>query len=410
MVRLVELVGGVNLRVHGVELLVLLRHLLQNALHLPHEGSVLLVGEEVGDGIAEGEVVHAVGEVGHGRVEVVVHALGLDVEVPGDAVHHEVAGHLASGVVGTGRAGAGDGSRLVLVLVRRVLRLPVLVLLLHLELSLGVARQRGHRPVHFVVGEDGLALLVPAQGGEGHDPLVLAELGVDDAVDLADSDGHAHFVHLLGELFPRGVQTLTPDAPWSIHVDERHLVVVQEALKIVRSELDGLLPVLVQLLQRLLVLLVLHLPLLPIPPREDAPLPVLVELPLLDVLRHVLTVGPQGVPHVHGDVVAVQVHEGHVEVESDLGLVVLVEGDGGAHVGPGEGQGLGEEEDAHDAHGAEGHEGSEGRRLGQILRHAPVEVHRRHGGSPAAAAVNVVRRAHSCSLSNTKRRGIGTRW
>ena len=54
-----------------------------------------------------------------------------------------------------------------------------------------------------------------------------------------------------------------------------------------------------------------------------------------------------------------QVHEGNVEIESDLRLVILVEGDGCAHGCAGEGDGFGEEEDGHYGDGGDGHYGSE---------------------------------------------------
>lgn len=70
--RLVQLLVDVHVAVEGLggrDVEVLLRHLLQTA----HDG---LAGR-----LAEGQVVHDVGEVGHHGVEVVVGRARLDVEV-----------------------------------------------------------------------------------------------------------------------------------------------------------------------------------------------------------------------------------------------------------------------------------------------------------------------------------------
>mmetsp|Transcript_45018 Transcript_45018/g.94420 ORF Transcript_45018/g.94420 Transcript_45018/m.94420 type:complete len:313 (-) Transcript_45018:450-1388(-) len=303
MVRLMKLRRSIEFGIHGVELLVLLRNLFQNAFDLPHEGSVLHVRREVGNGFAEGQVIDAVGEVGHGCVEIVIDRLGLNVKVSRDAVDHQVSRHLTSGMFGSGVARIRSHARLVLRI--GILLFPVFVLLFHVKLSFGVSLQCRNRSVHFVIGKDCLTSLVPAEGGEGHDTLIFAELCVDNTVDFTHTNRHTHLVNFLSELFPCRVKALAPDAPGSIHINESHLMRIQKLLESIRSQLHSLLPILMKLLQSLLMLLVRHLPLLPISSGENASLSTLIKLPLFDIFGNVLPIGSEGVPDIDAYKVAV---------------------------------------------------------------------------------------------------------
>mmetsp|Transcript_19985 Transcript_19985/g.43317 ORF Transcript_19985/g.43317 Transcript_19985/m.43317 type:complete len:214 (-) Transcript_19985:754-1395(-) len=201
---LMEFRRGVHLLIHRVELLVLFRNLLQHTFDLLHAGSILHMRREVRDRLSKRKVIHAMGQIGHGSIEVVVHRFGLNVKVSRHAIHHQMSRHLTPRVLRTRVPRVGFHPHMM-VRILRILVFPIFVLLFHLKLTFGIPRQRRYRPVHFVIGKDGLAGFVPAQCGEGHDFLIFAELGVDDAVDFAHADGHTEFVYFLAEFFPSGV-------------------------------------------------------------------------------------------------------------------------------------------------------------------------------------------------------------
>lgn len=145
----------------------------------------------------------------------------------------------------------------------------------------------------------------------------------------------------------------------SIHVNKRHFMSPHKRMERFHRQLHRMDAILMQFLQCLGMFLVHHLPLLSIPPGEYPALSLLVQLPLFDIFRNILSIGAEGIPHVHADKVAVQVHERDVEIESNLRLIVLVEGDARGHDGTCEGNGFGEEEYGHDGYGADGHYGAE---------------------------------------------------
>ncbi len=120
-------------------------------------------------------------------------------------------------------------------------------------------------------------------------------------------------------------------------------------------------PVLVQLLEGLIMTLVHDLPGLPIPARKRPPVPVGVHLPLLYIFGDVLPVGAQDVPDIHGDIIAVEGVERHVEIELDLWCCVVIQRDFGVDFCFCESECFGGEEEGHEEHGADRHEGSEGR-------------------------------------------------
>mmetsp|Transcript_46928 Transcript_46928/g.97412 ORF Transcript_46928/g.97412 Transcript_46928/m.97412 type:complete len:318 (-) Transcript_46928:143-1096(-) len=274
---------------------------------------------------------------------------------------------------------------------------PVLELVVHFQLALGKAGHGLDGPVHFVIRRDRLAVFVPAEGREGHDLLVPAQIDLLHAIDLRDTDRHVELLDLLGELLPGRREALAPDAPRGVHVDKGHVVFRQPLLEVVLVQLhrvDALL--LVHLLQRLVVLLVPQLALLPVPPAEQPGRPVFRELPLLDVLGDVLAVRSEGVPDVDADVVAVDVQHGNVEIQPQLGLGVLVEGDGGDDFRSGKGRRFAEKENPHDAQGDEGHGGAERGGLRQILWHTTVKVYGGHRITGAAPTANII--AHRSCL------------
>lgn len=103
-------------------------------------------------------------EVCHRRIKIVIDRLGLDVEVPGNAIHHQVPRYLAARVFWTRLPGIRSPS-----LVRRIigiLLLPIFVLLLHFQFALGVSGQRRDGAVHFVVGQNRFSAFVQRSVGK----------------------------------------------------------------------------------------------------------------------------------------------------------------------------------------------------------------------------------------------------
>mmetsp|Transcript_11718 Transcript_11718/g.25341 ORF Transcript_11718/g.25341 Transcript_11718/m.25341 type:complete len:302 (+) Transcript_11718:310-1215(+) len=295
--RPVEFVRGVELVLHRVGLSDHVRH----APEPRHEAQDVTLRPL---GLAERQVVHPVGQVGHGRVDLVVERLGLHVQVPGDPVHHEVAGHLTPRVV------------ILLPLLRRPV---VLVVILALAGPLlGVQEQCVHGPIAAVIRHGRLPVLHPSQRREGHDALVLAQLLVRHAVDLP----HAHSdVFPLGpfrKLFPRRGEALAPDAPGGVEVDDGQGVGGVEVLHVLRGQVRGMELAGVRIgdvLQCLLVLLVFHGTLFRVASVEFLFFALVVEPPLGNVFGDILEVGSESVPHIDRDEVAVDVVQRHVEIQ-----------------------------------------------------------------------------------------------
>mmetsp|Transcript_14182 Transcript_14182/g.46297 ORF Transcript_14182/g.46297 Transcript_14182/m.46297 type:complete len:213 (-) Transcript_14182:784-1422(-) len=194
--------------------------------HLVVEGVLLLelwkfrdlALQVLGEGRPKGEVVHDVGQVRHRRVQIVELGPRFDVEVPGDAIHEDVARDHAAGMfldVEHALLSAG---------------VPVLHGLLELDLLLEEVHEGVHRTVLLVVDAVLLPVLEEAQRRERHDPLRRAELPIGDAVHL----DHVHvdrrtartagalvqLLDFLREGLPGRFEALAPDAPRGEEVDE----------------------------------------------------------------------------------------------------------------------------------------------------------------------------------------------
>mmetsp|Transcript_24797 Transcript_24797/g.55848 ORF Transcript_24797/g.55848 Transcript_24797/m.55848 type:complete len:339 (+) Transcript_24797:160-1176(+) len=190
--------------------------------------------------VPEAQVVHRVRQVRHRRHDVVVVATSFDVEVARHSIDHDEPDEHAAGVVGVPVGGV------------RLARLgPLLVLPLELQLALAELEQRRHRAVRPVVGGvDGFAVLVEAHGGEGHHPLLLAECRLRHAVHLCDSDGQVlGLLDLLGELLPRGLEALAPNAPRRVEIHKYELSLHDELLPSCRDDRLRVHPILMELRQ-----------------------------------------------------------------------------------------------------------------------------------------------------------------
>ena len=104
-------------------------------------------------------------------------------------------------------------------------------------------------------------------------------------------------------------------------------MLLEEVREGILGKWNGVHAVLVELLNFRVVRIVLDVLLLLVAPTEDALHAVLVQLPLLNVLGHVLHVGPQHVVDIHHGVVAREVHHGDVEINAQLRVRVGVEYD-----------------------------------------------------------------------------------
>ena len=116
-------------------------------------------------------------------------------------------------------------------------------------------------------------------------------------------------------------------------LDEKKLVLVLGVRKGVSVKADGVLPVLVQLLDRLGHFLIMHddVVLLLVATVKALPDPLGVDLELGHMLGDVL-VRPKDRHYVDDGVFALEVHHGDVEVNSDAGLPIGVKGQVGHQV------------------------------------------------------------------------------
>mmetsp|Transcript_8833 Transcript_8833/g.18351 ORF Transcript_8833/g.18351 Transcript_8833/m.18351 type:complete len:319 (-) Transcript_8833:36-992(-) len=269
--------------------------------------------------------------------------------------------------------------------------LPVLELGVHFELALGKAHQCLDGSIHFVVGGDSLARLVPTKGGKCHDLFVPAEIHLRHAINLSNAHRHFQIFDLHGKLFPGWMESLTPDTPGGEHVDKGHFVLFNPTLKVVLGQIHGVDPVLlVHLFQRPIVILVSNLALLPVASTEQTGAPVFRDLPLFDVLGHVLSVRPEGIPDIYRDVIAMDIEHGNVEIQPQLGLCVFIECNRGDNLRSGKGGRFTEKEDPHYAQSDQRHCRTQCGCLCQILGHTAIKIHRRHCVPTAASAVDVI--------------------
>lgn len=93
----------------------------------------------------------------------------------------------------------------------------------------------------------------------------------------------------------------------------------------------------------------------------------LVELPLVHILGNVLTVRSQRIPHINAHKVAVQIQKRDIEIDANLRLRVLVNGDARFDGSSRERQRFTEEQNSHDENGCDAHKGTQSRGLRMVM-------------------------------------------
>mmetsp|Transcript_2930 Transcript_2930/g.8360 ORF Transcript_2930/g.8360 Transcript_2930/m.8360 type:complete len:213 (-) Transcript_2930:386-1024(-) len=197
---------------------------------------------------------------------------------------------------------------------------PLFVLVFHLKLALGEVHQRISGSVAAVVPTgDGVPMVKEPKCGKCHDLLVPAEIRLFDAVHLGYPHRKTSALHILSELLPGRVEALAPNAPGGVEVHERKFFVLGEGLPRARLHVHSVHPIFMEdVKRRVLLVVVVHLVLLAVPTLVHAPTPVLVELPLFNVSRHVLPLSPNHIQQINSGVVARQVMHRDVKIDPDL--------------------------------------------------------------------------------------------
>ena len=141
--------------------------------------------------------------------------------------------------------------------------------------------------------------------------------------------------------------------PWRIHVNKDHVMVHQKVVPIFRRQVhdsDAIFGM--HFFERLVVSFMSQLPGISIATRKDSSDSSLIELPFVDILGNILSIGAQGVPNIEADVIAVEIEERNVKVDANLRLRIFVNGDAGFNAGSSKCHGLAEKQDSHDQHGS----------------------------------------------------------
>mmetsp|Transcript_19409 Transcript_19409/g.32237 ORF Transcript_19409/g.32237 Transcript_19409/m.32237 type:complete len:241 (+) Transcript_19409:517-1239(+) len=177
------------------------------------------------NGLTKAQMIDHVGQVGHGGIQIVILGLGFNVKVPGDAIDEQVTTDLTGWMVGTGLL--EELTFLVLLFFGRIITLfliPFLELVIHIQLAFSKTDECRDGTIHLVVGRDAFPIMEPSKSRKGHDFLFATQVGLLDAIDLANPDGHASIFHFGCQLFPGGCQLLTPNTPRSVHVNKCHFI------------------------------------------------------------------------------------------------------------------------------------------------------------------------------------------
>lgn len=148
--------------------------------------------------------------------------------------------------------------------------------------------------------------------------------------------------------------------PWSIKVHKGHFVLFHEIVKGIRREVyHGFAIFRMNFVQTPIVTIVYDFPSFPIASGKDPSNPLGVELPLVDVFRHVLLVRAQGVPHVDRNIIALQIRERNVEVQANLRRRVLVQCNGRGNTRARKGGRFRKEQHPHYHQGTHTHDGTQ---------------------------------------------------
>jgi hypothetical protein len=144
--------------------------------------------------------------------------------------------------------------------------------------------------------------------------------------------------------------------PGRIYVNKGHFDIFQKIVKGILRQNDSVHSFfLVHFFQRLVVFFPIELAPFTVAPRKDALDATLVQLLLVHIARGILSVRSEGVPHVHRHVIALQVKHGNAEIQVDLRIRVLINGNARDDGVAGKGGGFAHEQNEHNGHGRDAH-------------------------------------------------------
>mmetsp|Transcript_36329 Transcript_36329/g.75589 ORF Transcript_36329/g.75589 Transcript_36329/m.75589 type:complete len:255 (+) Transcript_36329:689-1453(+) len=213
-----------------------------------------------------------------------------------------------------------------------ILTEPFLVLFIHFQFSFGVGRQGLYGAIHFVIGLHGFSGVVPTQGGKGHDFLLTTQIGLGDTIHFSHSHRHAFLFDFLGKFFPRWCKSLTPHTPRGKHINKGHFIFLQKSGKILLGQFHRMHTfIFVHFFQTQIVFFMTQFSLFPIASGKNPSRPRFIQLPLVDIFGHILSIGSQGIPHIDTDIIAMQIQQRNIEIESNLRFFIFIQGNGGGN-------------------------------------------------------------------------------
>mmetsp|Transcript_3226 Transcript_3226/g.5068 ORF Transcript_3226/g.5068 Transcript_3226/m.5068 type:complete len:326 (+) Transcript_3226:374-1351(+) len=307
MPSLVIFCCSVGTCVQGIEVLVIFWNLLQNTLYF---------ARSLFQRFAKRQMVDDVCQIRHRRIEVVIFRFRFNMEISRDAVDHQMSRHLTTRMIGPASQLSCRGA---------VHRFNCSILLRHFKLTLRKSHQRRNSSVLLIIRRDRLSILKPSQCRKCPNIHFATKIHLSNTIHSCNSNLQPLIFRLLCEFLPRRMKTLTPHTPGSIKVNKSSLANFQKLINRLSRKRDGMNTIRVQIIQTLRMLLMRHLTHLPIASTKNSSHTLRIQLPFFNIFGDILTVGAQSIQYIHADVIAVQIHHGHVKVQSHLSFRVIIQ-------------------------------------------------------------------------------------
>mmetsp|Transcript_5161 Transcript_5161/g.9816 ORF Transcript_5161/g.9816 Transcript_5161/m.9816 type:complete len:256 (+) Transcript_5161:1415-2182(+) len=255
-------------------------------------------------------MVHTMGKIRHGSIQIVILGLGFNMEISWHSIDHERSGNLTTRIL------SNDIQLPVLFFCFSFLVLaPIFEFGIQFQFSLCKARKCCNCPIIFVRRCLKYPLFVPLQTWKCLDGLIPTYIHMSHTIYTRNAYRHFFFIHNLCKFFPCGVKTLAPHTPRSEKINKCHLMLLQKLFKMLLGlNICHVDTIGMQLFEGFNVSLILELTCFSISSRKTNSIPQIVRLPFFNILCYVLFICSQDIPYVNRNIVAMKCKERDVKI------------------------------------------------------------------------------------------------